>query len=46
DKAASQKFFETEFKTFNKDAAELLLEVGIIKQIPNVEDLYDASFIK
>ncbi|NPU69190.1 MULTISPECIES: ABC transporter substrate-binding protein [Bradyrhizobium] len=46
DKAASQKFFETEFKTFNKEAAELLLEVGIIKQIPKVEDLYDASFIK
>ena len=38
-----QLFFE---KTFNKEAAELLLEVGIIKQIPNVDDLYDASFIK
>jgi NitT/TauT family transport system substrate-binding protein len=46
DKAANQKFFETEFKTFNKDAADLLLEIGIIKQVPNLDDIYDASFIK
>ena len=46
DRAANQKFFETEFKTFNKDAADLLLEIGIIKQAPNLEDIYDASFIK
>jgi NitT/TauT family transport system substrate-binding protein len=46
DKAANQKFFETEFKTFNKEAADLLLEIGIIKQAPNLDDIYDASFIK
>ena len=46
DKAANQKFFAGDFLTFNKDAAELLLEVGIIKAAPKVEDIYDASFIK
>ncbi|MDF0519252.1 ABC transporter substrate-binding protein [Bradyrhizobium yuanmingense] len=46
DKAANQKFFAGEFLTFNKEAAELLLEIGIIKAVPKVEDLYDASFIK
>ena len=46
DKAANQKFFAGDFLSFNKDAAELLLEVGIIKAAPKVEDIYDASFIK
>jgi NitT/TauT family transport system substrate-binding protein len=46
DKAANQKFFSGEFLAFNKDAAELLLEIGIIKAAPKVDDLFDASFIK
>src|SRR5262245_26474419 len=46
DKAANQKFFAGDFLAFNKDAAELLLEIGIIKAVPKVEDLFDASFIK
>ena len=46
DKAANQKFFAGDFLAFNKDAADLLLEIGIIKAAPKVEDLYDASFIK
>jgi NitT/TauT family transport system substrate-binding protein len=46
DKAANQKFFAGDFLTFNKEAAELLLEIGIIKAAPKVEDLYDSSFIK
>jgi NitT/TauT family transport system substrate-binding protein len=46
DKAANQKFFTGDFLAFNKDAADLLLEIGIIKAAPKVEDLYDASFIK
>lgn len=46
DKAANQKFFGGEFKTFNKEAADLLLEIGIIKKAPDLDDLYDASFIK
>jgi len=46
DKAANQKFFEGEFRTFNKEAADLLMEIGIIKSVPNLDDLFDASFIK
>jgi NitT/TauT family transport system substrate-binding protein len=46
DKAANQKFFAGEFQAFTKEAAELLLEIGIIKSTPKIEDLFDASFIK
>src|SRR5205807_1061065 len=46
DKAANQKFFVGEFQAFTKEAADLLLEIGIIKSIPKTEDLFDASFIK
>ena len=46
DKAANQKFFAGEFQAFTKEAADLLLEIGIIKAIPKTEDLFDASFIK
>ena len=46
DKAANQKFFVGEFQAFNKEAAELLLEIGIIKEVPKIDDLYDATFIK
>jgi NitT/TauT family transport system substrate-binding protein len=46
DKAANQKFFSGEFLTFNKEAAEVLLELGIIKSVPKIEDLFDASFIQ
>src|SRR6266851_4522164 len=46
DKAANQKFFVGEFQAFNKEAGDLLLEIGIIKSIPKIDDLFDASFIK
>jgi len=46
DKAANQTFFAGDFLAFNKDAAELLLEIGIIKEAPKVDNLFDASFIK
>jgi NitT/TauT family transport system substrate-binding protein len=46
DKAANQKFFAGELQAFSKEAADLLLEIGIIKSIPKIDDLYDASFIK
>ncbi len=46
DKAANQKFFAGELQAFSKEAAELLLEIGIIKQIPNIADIIDTSFIK
>src|SRR5436305_262188 len=46
DKAANQKFFAGEFQQFNKDAAELLLEAGIIKSIPDLTNLADTTYIK
>jgi NitT/TauT family transport system substrate-binding protein len=46
DKAANQKFFAGELQAFSKEAADLLMEVGIIKQIPDIAGIIDASFIK
>jgi NitT/TauT family transport system substrate-binding protein len=46
DKAANQKFFAGELQAFSKEAAELLLEIGIIKAIPKIDDMIDTSFIK
>ena len=46
DKAANQKFFAGEHAQFSKEAADLLLAVGIIKQIPDLAKLADPRFIK
>jgi NitT/TauT family transport system substrate-binding protein len=46
DRAANQKFFAGEHAQFSKEAADLLLEIGIIKQIPDLKALADTSFIK
>jgi NitT/TauT family transport system substrate-binding protein len=46
DRAANQKFFAGEHAAFTKEAADLLLEAGIIKQIPDLTKLADTRFIK
>jgi len=46
DKAANQKFFAGEHAQFSKEAADLLLEIGIIKQLPDMKALADTSYIK
>ena len=46
DRAANQKFFAGEHALFSKEAADLLLEVGIIKQLPDMTKLADTRFIK
>jgi NitT/TauT family transport system substrate-binding protein len=46
DRAANQKFFAGEHAAFSKEAADLLLEAGIIKQIPDLAKLADTQFIK
>ena len=46
DRAANQKFFSGEHAAFTKEAADLLLEAGIIKQIPDLTKLADTQFIK
>ncbi len=46
DRAANQKFFSGEHAAFSKEAAELLLEAGIIRQIPDLTKLADTRFIR
>ena len=46
DRAANQKFFAGEHAQFSKEAGELLLEAGIIKQLPDMSKLADTRFIK
>ena len=46
DRAANQKFFAGDFQQFNKEAAELLLEIGTIKHIPDLNSLANTRFIK
>jgi len=46
DKAANQKFFNGELQQFSKEAGDLLLEIGSIKAMPDVNALYDTRFIK
>ena len=46
DRAANQKFFAGEHASFSKEAADLLLEAGIIKSLPDMGKLADTRFIK
>src|SRR5438067_1821878 len=46
DKAANQKFFAGELQQFSKEAAALLTELGIIKSTPDINTIFDTSFIK
>jgi NitT/TauT family transport system substrate-binding protein len=46
DRAANKKFFAGEHAQFSKEAADLLLEVGIIKQMPDMSKLADTKFIQ
>ncbi len=46
DREANQKFFAGEHAAFSKEAAELLVEAGIIKQAPDLSKLADTRFIK
>jgi NitT/TauT family transport system substrate-binding protein len=46
DQAANKTFFTGEFVTFNKEAADLLLEIGVIKAIPDLSKLADTRFVQ
>jgi NitT/TauT family transport system substrate-binding protein len=46
DRDANQKFFTGEHLQFSKEAADLLLEAGIIKSIPDLSKLADTRFLK
>jgi NitT/TauT family transport system substrate-binding protein len=46
DRDANQKFFAGEHAQFSKEAADLLLEAGIIKTVPDLSKLADTRFLK
>jgi len=46
DRAANRKFFAGEHQAFSKEAADLLLEIGIIKSVPDIATIVDTRFIK
>lgn len=46
DRAGNQKFFAGEHAAFSREAADLLLEAGIIRQVPDLSRLADTRFIK
>lgn len=47
DREANMKFFNGEIQAFNKEAAVLLQEIGVIKTAPtNMDALFDTSFLK
>jgi NitT/TauT family transport system substrate-binding protein len=46
DRAANKAFFAGPHAQFSKEAADLLLEIGIIKQIPDLSKLADTRFIQ
>jgi NitT/TauT family transport system substrate-binding protein len=46
DREANKKFFATEFEPFSNEAADLLLEIGIIKSEPDIKAIVDTRFIQ
>jgi len=46
DRAANKAFFAGPHAQFSKEAGELLLETGIIKQLPDMTKLTDTRFIQ
>jgi NitT/TauT family transport system substrate-binding protein len=46
DRAANQKFFAGELQAFLKDAGQILLEIGVIKSVPDINSTIDTSYIK
>jgi NitT/TauT family transport system substrate-binding protein len=45
-RAANRTFFSGEHARFSKEAADLLLEIGIIKSVPDLSKLADTRFIQ
>ncbi len=46
DQEANKKFFAGEHAAFSKEAADLLLEIGVIKAIPDLSKLADPRFVQ
>ena len=46
DRDANRRFFAGEIQAFSKEAAALLVEIGIIKSIPDINSIIDTGFLK
>jgi NitT/TauT family transport system substrate-binding protein len=46
DREANKKFFAGDLQAFSKEAADLLLELGIIKNVPDTSTIIDTRFIR
>jgi len=46
DREANRKFFAGDIQAFSKEAADLLLELGIVKSVPDTGAIIDTRFIK
>ena len=46
DRAANQKFFAGELQAFLKEAGQILLEIGVIKAVPDISSTIDTSYLK
>jgi NitT/TauT family transport system substrate-binding protein len=46
DREANRKFFAGEIQSFSQEAAALLLELGIIRQVPDIDAIIDTRFIQ
>ncbi len=46
DREANRRFFAGEFQAFSREAGALLMEIGIIKAVPDLNAIVDTSFIK
>lgn len=46
DREANQKFFAGEHAQFSKEAADLLMQIGVIKAMPDMSKLADTRFLK
>ena len=46
DRAANVKFFGGELQEFDREAAALLKEIGVIRAVPDLDALYDTTFVK
>ncbi len=45
DREQNRKFFSGEIETFSNEAAKLLLQMKVIRKIPDIKTLYDASYV-
>jgi NitT/TauT family transport system substrate-binding protein len=46
DRTANQRFFAGAYQAFARDAADVLIEAGIIKSIPDIDAIIDTRFVQ